>query len=225
MICPKYKKDDIQNKKICPDCSAAIYPNSVPLVDKIRFGVYDWYVLDRQDDKILIITEKVIEKRPYHHDECEITWEICDMRQYLNGDFYNSFSEAERLKIIEVVNKNPNNPWDGTSGGNSTTDKIFLLSIDEVVKHFGDSGYLEKKQFGPKGESWWFDDQYNADRLAKYGSKNAWWWLRSPGYISSRAAYIAIRGYVQMHGGDVNAKLGGVRPALWLKHINSERIT
>ena len=31
------------------------------------FGKYDWYVLDKQDDRVLIITEKVIEKHPYHN--------------------------------------------------------------------------------------------------------------------------------------------------------------
>jgi hypothetical protein len=28
------------------------------------------------------------------------------------------------------------------SGGNDTTDKIFILSIEEVVQYFGDSGQL-----------------------------------------------------------------------------------
>lgn len=185
--------------------------------EKIRFGKYDWYVIDKQNDKILIIAEKVIEKHPYHNEDCEITWETCDLRKYLNDDFYNAFSESDRSRIIEVTNKNSNNPWDGTNGGNITTDNIFLLSIDEIVKYFGDSGKLQTKQFGPKGEAWWFDDQYDCVRLAKFGSKNAWWWLRSPGYIGSRAAYIAISGLVHLHGESIRSKNGGVRPVLWLK--------
>ena len=51
---------------------------------KIQFGGYNWFVLDKKDGKTLIINEKVIEKRPYHHEESEITWETCDMREYLN---------------------------------------------------------------------------------------------------------------------------------------------
>jgi hypothetical protein len=184
---------------------------------KITFCGYDWFVLDKKDGKTLIITEKVIEKRPYHHEETEITWETCDLRQYLNGEFYGSFNEADRTRIFEVANENPNNPWDGTEGGNATTDKVFLLSIDEVVNYFGDSGQLKAKPTGPKGESWWFDDQYNIDRSAKVGSKNAWWWLRSPGYIGSCVSYINTNGRVHVHGGGVNGKIGGVRPALWLK--------
>ncbi|GHU79955.1 hypothetical protein FACS1894191_3980 [Clostridia bacterium] len=183
--------------------------------DSIRFGAYDWHVLDKRDGRVLIITEKVIDKRPYHHEECEITWETCDMRKFLNEEFYFSFGEADRSRIVEVVNENPDNPWDGTNGGDPTKDRIFLLSIDEVVRYFGDSGKLQTKQFGPKGEAWWFDDQYDAGRAAKLGSKNAWYWLRSPGYVNSRAAYIRLGGQVHIHGESFNGK-GGVRPAFWL---------
>lgn len=187
----------------------------------IRFGIYDWFVLDRQEGKKLIITEKVIGKRSYHNAQCEITWKLCDLRKYLNEEFYHSFSEADRWKIIEAVNENPDNPWDGTNGGASTSDKVFLLSVDEAVKYFGDSGKLQTKQFGPKGESWWFDDQYNDVRSAKSGNKNAWWWLRSPGYIGSRAAYISIGGNVHIHGEGFKGKGGGVRPALWLRDLQT----
>ena len=186
------------------------------LMKSIQFGKYNWYVLDEQDGKSLIITEKVIEKRSYNNQECEVTWEECALRKYLNEDFYNTFSDNDRARIIETVNENNDNPWDGTNGGNSTHDKIFLISIFEVVKYFGDSGKLQTKQFGPKGESWWFDDLYSTDRSAKFGSKNAWWWLRSPGYIGSRAAYVRINGDVHIHGEGFNGNGGGVRPAVWL---------
>jgi hypothetical protein len=32
----------------------------------IRFGAYDWRVLDVQDGKALLLTDKVIEKRSFH---------------------------------------------------------------------------------------------------------------------------------------------------------------
>ena len=185
----------------------------------IQFGKYSWYVLDEQESKLLIITEKIIEKQPYNNQECDITWEKCAIRKHLNGDFYNSFGNTDREIIIETANENHDNPWDGTNGGNPTLDRIFLLSISEIVKYFGDSGKLLTKQFGPKGESWWFDDRYNTDRLAKFGSKNAWWWLRSPGYIESRAAYISISGNVHIHGEPTGSKGrgGSIRPAMWIQ--------
>ena len=62
--------------------------------EKIRFSKHDWLVLDKQDSKMLIVTEKVIEKRPYHNEEAAITWETSNMRKYLNGEFYDSFKDG-----------------------------------------------------------------------------------------------------------------------------------
>ena len=67
MMCPKCKKEDPQNREMCPDCGYPVKPIPVPPGGKIKFGKYDWYVLDKQNDKMLIITEKVIEKRAYHN--------------------------------------------------------------------------------------------------------------------------------------------------------------
>lgn len=114
-------------------------------------------MLGKQEGRALILSEKVIEKRGYHSQETEITWETCDLRKYLNNEFYNSFSDSDREHIIEVVNNNNDNPWYGTSGGKPTTDRIFLLSIEEVVKYFGNSGMLETKNRNP-GYDWCKDE-------------------------------------------------------------------
>ena len=244
MVCPRCKKNDPQNREMCPDCGAPVIPIPVPPGGKIRFGKYDWYVLDKQDDKILIITEKVIEKRPYHSEECEITWETCDMRKYLNGEFYYSFGEADRARIVEVTNENPDNPWYGTSGGNPTADKIFLLSIDELLKYFGDSGRLKNRYMYPNCE-WckdeflpWLTDQYDLNRRAvdDEGIVRPYQ-LRSPGSNGHCVAGVMgfcgdgfdqgcigisgncdlVDGHFKFDGGGITGEVG-VRPALWLKN-------
>lgn len=119
------------------------------------------------------------------------------MRKYLNGEFYNTFSEPDRVRIIEVVNENKDNPWYGTKGGNPTTDKIFLLSIDEVVKYFGDSGQLETKNKNT-GCDWckdeyfpWLTDQYDIARRAVDDTGMVQFWrLRSPGANGRLAANV-----------------------------------
>jgi hypothetical protein len=47
--------------------------------DIIPFGEYNWRVLDVQGDKALIITEDVVELRPYHEQYVEVTWETRKM--------------------------------------------------------------------------------------------------------------------------------------------------
>jgi len=197
MICPRCKKDDQKNMEMCSACGAPIKPLPVPTGGKIHFGKYDWYVLEKQEGRVLIISEKVIEKRPYHHLECAVTWETCDMRKYLNDEFYYSFSETDRKRIIGSVNENPDNPWYGTNGGKPTTDKIFLLSINEVLNYFGDSGQIKIREVHIncdwcKDEYWpWFGDKYNINRRAVDDNGIVrHWTLRTPGANEHNVAFV-----------------------------------
>jgi len=187
---------------------------SLTVGNVIQFGKYKWRVLDVRDGKALLLAESIIEKRAYHNERTAITWEHCDLRKYLNGDFLNSFG-AEKERIAQVQNANPNNQWfEKIRGGNSTSDRVFLLSIEEVVKYFGDSGQLRKR---PKRE-FWISDEYNTARIARLadGGGAWWWWLRSPGGHGYGAAGVDHDGYLDVSGGDVSGAEGGVRPALWL---------
>lgn len=88
----------------------------------------------------LIITEYIIEHRSYHEEYKDITWAECSLTRYLNSEFYNKFNEEEKSRISPVMNKNLDNQWYGTYGGEDTNDSIFLLSMEEIVcKYFGDS--------------------------------------------------------------------------------------
>ena len=115
---------------------------SVSAGETITFGGNDWLVLEVSDGKALLLSEGIIEKRPYHRTYADITWKGSDLREYLNGEYYNSFAPEDRERIAETLVTNADNPWFGTPGGNDTTDRIFLLSLDELVQYFGDSGQL-----------------------------------------------------------------------------------
>ena len=106
----------------------------------VPFGGYQWRILDIQGNAALMITEYMIEQQPYNNCAGDVTWADCSLRKYLNGEFYNKFTEAEQSRIISVLNKNHDNRWYGSKGGEDTLDYIFLLNIEEVVcKYFGDS--------------------------------------------------------------------------------------
>src|SRR5688500_13842643 len=98
-------------------------------------GNFKWQVLDIEDGKKVIITEGIIELRWYHKEFVEITWSDCEIRKYLNNEFYEVFNQNEKARIVPTVNSNPDNPWFKTKGGIDTTDSIFLLSLEEVCKH------------------------------------------------------------------------------------------
>jgi hypothetical protein len=181
----------------------------------IPFGEYDWRVLDVQGDKALIITEDVVEQRQYHREYTEITWKTCDLRKYLNGEF---FSKFDKSRIVPQTIQNPNNLWYGTSGGNPTQDSVFLLSLDEVCRYFGDSTANLKKGKGSTGSDYYIEDANDKNRVAKNDKGEAcWWWLRSPGGSIRDAAIVYLDGFVSVVGLGVSRGNGGVRPALWLK--------
>ncbi len=198
----------------------------IELGASVSFGCYFWRVLDIQSNLALIITEDIIEERPYHDAYKDITWVDCELRKYLNSEFYDSFNIADKRRIIPVINKNLDNQWYSSKGGVDTRDSIFLLSIEEACRYFGDS--RSKLQNPGKNQKYWFErkDENNSKRIARPQGKEwaSWWWLRSPGRVNVKAAYIHGDGNIGIQGNNIlkgnigdGKCIGGVRPALWLK--------
>jgi len=199
--------------------------------DKVVFGKYEWRVLDIQNSAVLVITDEIVELRAYHNKPGDIIWADCELRKYLNGEFYDRFTQADKTKIIPTTNANPGNPWFETIGCEDTKDKVFLLNIEEAAcKYFGDSS--ANLQI-PNGKyKYWFTrkDANNAKRISSYMGHRWWWWLRSPGRKQVKTAYIHSDGNIGIQGNSAlkcnlsgvyhpvnNDVRGGVRPALWLK--------
>lgn len=181
--------------------------------DNIKFGKFLWRVLDIKDGKALLLTNDIVEGRPYHKSCEQVTWADSTIRDYLNDQFLTSkFTEEEQAKIIESTISNPDNEWFGTKGCEDTQDKVFLLSIEEAVRYFGDSGQLVDMT----SESEYFiDDEYNENRIATLDGEPEWWFLRSPGGEDGRAADVSDVGPLIIYGDCTNAG-HGIRPALWV---------
>jgi hypothetical protein len=180
-----------------------------------------------RDDEALLLSEEMIEERLYNTDSKDVTWEMCTLREYLNGEFLQTFDLEEQSLIVEKTISNKDNLWYETSGGEDTNDKIFLLSLEEVDEYFGNSGdykskrrkswnqevgaYIEDSDYGV-----YISNKNDSDRVAKCSNgKFGWWWLRSPGTDGGRAASVYDDGSVYVRGNDVDSD-GGVRLTLWL---------
>ena len=156
-------------------------------------------MLAEEGNKTLLLTKDCVEQRAYNEEYESVTWESCTLRSYLNGTWYeDTFSEEEKDKILTTNVLNSDNAEYGTSGGNDTEDKVFLLSLDEVEQYFSS----------------------DKERVAKCYIVADWWWLRSPGYGDEDAASVSRCGYVYDSGGNVNYVYYGIRPALWV-NLNS----
>ena len=217
------------------------YMKSVSIGDIIPFGSHYWRVLNVQYNQALIITENIIGYRMFHDSLEAVTWETSEIRRYLNNIFFKTFGEADRARILETEVINNNNPWDfsdwgwtatNTPGGNNTIDRVFLLSIDEVLQYFGDSGLVEagttmganaRDESTLTGLFAWGVMEHNryseARRAIDSEGWPSWWWLRSPGISPRYAAIVMSGGFLHLSGEFVfwfGATGGGIRPALWL---------
>jgi hypothetical protein len=196
----------------------------------VSFGDYQWKVLDIKENKVLLITDQIIEQRDYHDKKEFITWEQSEIRYYLNHSFLETFSSSSKEKILTTQNTNANNPWYKSSGGNDTFDKVFLLSLDEVVRlYFGDSSRLLDN---PKpNQRYWFDrkDENNIKRTALFIDSHWWWWTRTPGKNNKVTVYIHGDGNIGIQGNGISktsfntlhhitkSNEGGIRPAMWVE--------
>ena len=204
--------------------------------DYVEFGNYNWQVLEVKGSKGLIISERVLDYLPYNNKAEDTTWAECDLREYLNNDFLSGFSDDERKLIMSVKNENPDNPWDFreqgginmTDEGADTEDSVFLLDIDDVIKYYSKDGkdsMIYESQLGAREEK--FSDGNEEQRRAYFlnGSisnpQAVSWILRTPGMYQDTVTYIGISGAIDMDGIWVEDERCGIRPAMWIKNINS----
>ncbi len=196
--------------------------------DIVYFGTYEqdndtsngkenieWLVLAKEKNRVLVISDKALDRQPYNSSYTEeVTWENCSLRKWLNGTFLNkAFSTEEQAQIQNTTVSADNNPQYSTNPGNATTDKVFLLSINEVEKYFNSD---EARKCAPtayaKAQGASTSDTYKTPS----GAATCWWWLRSPGDDQSSAAYVYFGGDVFELGNYVFSGLNAVRPAMWI---------
>ncbi len=194
---------------------------NVKVGSTIKFGLYEqdnntsngkedveWLVLAKEGDKALVISRYALDCRQYDTSYTAVTWEICSLRKWLNGTFFNNaFSSDEQNMIQNTTVTADKNPSYSTFPGNNTTDKVFLLSITEVNKYFSsDSARQCIATAYAKAQG----------AYTNYSNGNCWWWLRSPGIDSDHAAFVNHGGSVFDNGSSVSSSDRAVRPALWI---------
>ena len=195
--------------------------------DKITLGTYEqdndtsngaedieWLVLAKENNKILVISDKALDCQRYNDKRQSITWEQCSLRKWLNDSFLNAaFSEEERALIQSSTVSADKNPKYSTDPGNATTDKVFLLSINEAEKYFNSD---EARKCAPTAYAKAQGAYMNDTNKTPSGAAACWWWLRSPGINQTSAAFVHDDGSVNYYGRNVPYDPVCVRPALWI---------
>lgn len=206
----------------------------VTVGDTVRYGVMsyesndyygidvvpmiEWEVLDVKKDKALITTKQIILAEKFVNEEGEKTnWANSIIRSECQKAINYIFSEYEEEGIIET---------EITTDGEKTKDKIFILSIDEFLKYYGDNDKegmnlkaisIAANSVRRKG----LETRTNEDS-EYYGAGS--YWLRDNGTKDGNAMWVGQYGHLYREGYDKNL-LNGIRLAMWVKkdHLTYEK--
>lgn len=167
----------------------------------------EWIVIARdRDNHALLLSRYCLDALPYNEDGGDVTWEDSSIRAWLNGEFLESAFGGDPNGFICTAECKTKDGRSGTDGGENTTDRIFLLAVDEVTQYFP----KESSRRAPVTE-------YAKEQGAEYDKNgNGWWWLRTPGKTQDMAAGVHTAGGVNYDGRDVDRTDLCIRPALWL---------
>lgn len=191
--------------------------------------IIQWRVLAVEGSKILVISEYVLDARPFELEpHAQTCWENSDMREWLNGEFLReTFTEMEQNAIaITTVTDEINEKYPDNYIGNATEDKIFFLSISEVKKYFSEGDdpqtrYNEVMQAWPteyaeaQGVRQDSDFSYDTHYTPKF-FYSCYWLLRTMGYDNKCVLSINYYGQASKAGVDASVDDGGIRPAMWI---------
>lgn len=175
----------------------------------------EWIVLDINDrQRALLVSKYVLDYRQYNPTasatagDQTVSWGRSAARSWLNKEFINSaFSDEEQKAIIlRIVDNSEEQSKKKIFGGDSTKDKVFLLSYAEVCKYFGNdqariayaTGYARTK--GAEKES----------------NGKASWLTRSPDKINNTTTGVtAIDTTGTLYAVENHVAIG-IRPAIWV---------
>ncbi len=186
----------------------------------------EWLVLDKKDDKVLVISKYALDCQPYNVSSSDTSWETCTLRKWLNDNFLNgAFSDEEKSNISIVNLTTVANPNDNTNQGNDTQDNVFLLDVDEANKYFTNDISISRQCEATKYA--YAQGALKCDASTYYDTSSdvnemCWWWLRTCHAVEydGRHIYMGVDvrpdGDIHKSGLNVTRNNTAVRPAMWI---------
>lgn len=204
------------------DENASKIDSNLEVGDTVYFGKYEiddvegnelnaipWTVLSIEDGRALLISEKLLEERWFWagDDYSITTWDVSQIREFLNGEFYtNTFTKEEKNQILLTTVTNPviSLPYGNrTESSGDTEDYVFLLSKEEVELYMPQE-YDRKAYPTP-----WLVKTRNT-----INDSTQSWWLRSF-YNNECTYFVSTNGIIRGTSNQANHIC--VRPAMWVK--------
>ena len=107
-------------------------------------------------------------------------WSKSELRQWLNGEFYNSIDSVVRNQIKSVGKSTTSRDVNGNSVRNEITiDKIFIPSAEEIIGHYQYLQYNASNVFEVDGMDFMYTDSAYTAKKAYGTTTNIEYWLRT----------------------------------------------
>lgn len=156
-----------------------------------------WRVLSIENNTAFLLADRSLASRPNIDEEKgETSWENSEVRKWLNNDFYNdAFSEEEKQGVVLKTLDNTEDT-EGYQSGNSTRDKVALLSLRELaVERYG----------------------LLRGRCSRYTSDgNADWAVRTIAVSEFGNGFIDVPTSAKIYEGWTKGETIGIRPIIYL---------
>ena len=204
-----------------------------------RYDPIRWRIIDIEADRALLMADQLLDCQPYHAEEGMVNWGSSTVRSWLNGlpgtenaagiDYQGkgfldrAFTRSQQESVLPVQVVNHANAAYHTDCGETTEDRIFLLSNEEV---FGTETAAEHGFYVASGKddpakrfcstlyakcrgAWWSP--------VKDYRGNSFWFMRTNGYTPESVSYICDFGYIYQRGTMATCNDAGILPALWIR--------
>ncbi|MBR6089912.1 MAG: hypothetical protein IKP86_08260, partial [Anaerolineaceae bacterium] len=195
-----------------------------------------WRILSLKNGKALLLSDRTLDCSPFNLTDEEVSWQNSTVRSWLNGydgsrnrdgvDYSGkgfldkAFTPDEQEALLQTVNITPNNPDYETDSGPAASDRVFLLSNEEVFAGAAAADYgfyagrgfddpakrFESTTYAKCRGTWWSPvEEYRG---------NSFWFMRTSGYTPHNVTYICDFGYVYSRGTTVTIDDAGILPAI-----------
>ena len=182
---------------------ASITPGSTKTV---TIDGIEWYVLAKEDNRALIYSKKVLERRIF--DSSSNKWSTSETRTYLNGDWLSSKTTLSQKAVAKTIYTRTS--YDATTW-DTTNDKAFLLSQADINGTQDGTATSEVKDYTMGKVETILPEELQATTL---GSMAYPYWTRTPVDRDLLAAANTSGGAgLRTHYANTSC---GMRPALWV---------
>ena len=193
-----------------------------------------WRVLNVDEKGMLLLADSCLDDRKFNIEDEEVCWNNSTVRSWLNsyaaaqnlaGRDYSkgisfmdtAFSESEQQFLLERNITESANPYYDKKGGKATSDKVFLLSLKEVMQQ--EYGFYSKADASNTRVAECSDYAFARGLYVdvEKGKRRVWWWLRSVGKMDDEAAGVLADGYTLYNASEVVDNVEcGICPAIYL---------